>query len=280
MNKPRRRTPTPYQLQRRLQGKILTWLLLGVIVVFVGLSIVQKDREFSDSENRKLAQVPGVADLKDGTFLKDLGTYMADQFPFRDGWISLNFKMNTLLGQKEANGVYLCKNDTLMQIPAEPNYTQRERNLAAMDSFAAAYPDVKMYAAVVPNAVTINPELLPKNAPVRDQMADLSAIQAGLHKVSFLDVTPTLLSHKDESLYYRTDHHWTSRAAFYAFQSMAPAMNLLVPGEEGFTVFPVSNTFEGTLASKSGSHKAKDTVEIYVPLSNIDYYVTYADSGK
>ena len=57
-------------------------------------------------------------------------------------------------------------------------------------------------------------------------------------------------------------------------------MNILVPDASGYEVYPVSNTFEGTLSSKSGSHKAQDTVEIYVPNSDIDYYVTYADTGE
>ena len=41
----------------------------------------------------------------------------------------------------------------------------------------------------------------------------------------------------------------------------------------------VSTTFEGTLSSKSGSHTALDTVEIYVPQTNISYYVTYNEDS-
>jgi electron transport complex protein RnfD len=39
----------------------------------------------------------------------------------------------------------------------------------------------------------------------------------------------------------------------------------------------VSNTFEGTLSSKSGSHGVKDRVEIFAPQTDIEYYVTYGD---
>ena len=278
--RPRRRSLTPYQIHRRLQGRLLSALLLGTVVIFLAVGLIQKDREFSDSENRKLAQVPGLAQLKDGTYFSGLGDYVADQFPFRDQWISLSLGMNTLLGQKEANGVYLCEDDYLMQIPSEPNAEQVTKNLRAAEAFAAAYPDVPMYMTVVPNAVTIHADKLPKNAPVRDQLADLQTITSQLSSVKFLDVTGALMNHSDEYLFYKTDHHWTSLAAFYAFQDMASSMGLMVPDQNAYTVYPVSNTFEGTLSSKSGSHKAQDTVEIYVPTTSIDYYVTYADTGE
>ena len=42
-----------------------------------------------------------------------------------------------------------------------------------------------------------------------------------------------------------------------------------------YQVYTVSNTFEGTLSSKSGSHKVKDTVQVIVPNTQIEYYVTY-----
>ena len=42
----------------------------------------------------------------------------------------------------------------------------------------------------------------------------------------------------------------------------------------------VSDSFEGTLSSKSGSHKTTDTVQVYIPQSQIRYYVTYSDSTE
>lgn len=272
--KTRRRTP--YQIHRRLQGRLLTWLLLGTIAFFLILGGIQKDREFSESENRNLQQFPQVS----RSFLKDMGSYLADQFPFRDGWISLNLKVNTLLGQKEANGVYLGQDDYLLQIPGTPNEEQLARNLQAVDAFAAAYPEVHMSMTIVPNAVTILADKLPENAPVRDQAADLQNIAGKLRNVEFLDVSPALLNRKDEPLFYKTDHHWTSLGAYYAFQSIAPAYGIVPPELASYHIYPVSDSFEGTLASKSGSHRVKDRVEIFVPEAYIDYYVNYADTGE
>ena len=277
---PVRRRRTPYQRNRSLQGRLLALLLVGTVAVFVLLGLLQKDRSFSDSENRKLASFPEASAWKDGSFLRELGAYTADQFPFRDGWISLNLRMNQMLGSREANGVYLCSNDYLMQVPGEPNEAQLSRNLEAVNAFAAAHPGLNAYMTVVPNAVTVLSDYLPANAPVRDQAADLAGIAEKLQNVSFLDVTQALTDHKDEYLFYRTDHHWTSLGALYAFRSMAPAMNLPQAETAEYTVYPVSRTFEGTLSSRSGSHRTTDTVEIYIPRTEIDYYVSNPGTGE
>ena len=277
---PRRRTP--FQVNRRLQAQYLSWLLVLTMLLGIGTGILVKDREFSDSENRMLAQFPEISfsSLLDGSFLEGLGDYTADQFPGRDAWITLNLKMNMALGQKEFNGVYLCEDGYLIQIPQEPNWVQAERNLAAAETFAAKYPDLNMVMTVAPNAVTVLRDLLSANAPARDQREDIAWIQGQLNAVQFCDVTDALAAHSDEYIFYKTDHHWTSLGAKYAFYAMAERMNLEPIKESDYTAYPVSNTFQGTLSSKSGSHTSSDTVEIYIPHSGIDYYVTYADTGE
>ena len=275
---PKRRTP--YQRNRRLQGQWLSYLLVGIIVLFLVLSLLLPDKEFSESENRSLAQFPGLSDVTDGTILEDLGDWFADQFPARDLWMSLNLSVNRLLGQKESSGVYLCEDDCLMQVPSEPNGPQVERNLAAINAFGESHPDLNLVMCIVPNAVTVHADKLPANAPVRDQAADLAMLKNGLTTGTFVDVTATLKAHADEYLFYKTDHHWTSLGAYYAFTDIGPALDILTPVRENYTIYPVSTTFEGTLSSKSGSHAVLDTVEIYVADTDIDYYVTYADTGE
>lgn len=275
------RRRTPLQLNRRLQGQLLSWLLIIMIVGFLAAGLVIKDKDFSDTENRNLTHFPKLtfSGVVDGSFLQNLGDYVADQFPGRDFWISVNLKASQLLGQKEASGVYLC-GDHLIQIPSEPNWEQAERNLAAVDAFSEKYPELNMVMSVVPNSVVINSALLPENAPVRDQLEDLQWIDDQLEKVPFVDVTEALQDHDDEYLYYKTDHHWTSLAAKYAFHALAEPMGIRPVEESAYTSYLVSNSFEGTLSSKSGSHAAKDSVEIYIPHTNIDYYVAYADTGE
>ena len=275
VNRPQRRSPVTRN--RRLQGQYLSWLLLGTVALFLVLGIFLPDREFSESENRKLASFPEISlsSLTDGSFLSGLGDYVADQFPGRDLWMSLNLTFNRILGQKESSGVYLCEDNYLMQVPSAPNEAQLKRNLDAINDFSAYHPNLNTVVTIVPNAVTIHADKLPENAPVRDQKADLNQIRFDLAGMNFVDVTQVLSDHSDESLFYRTDHHWTSLAAHYTFEIIAPYFDIEAPAWASYKVYTVSNSFEGTLSSKSGSHSVKDVVQVYAPATNIEYYVTY-----
>ena len=133
---------------------------------------------------------------------------------------------------------------------------------------------MNMVMCVAPNAVTVLAEKLPENAPVRDQKADLAYIQEGV-SIPFVDVTKALRMHRSEYLFYKTDHHWTSLAAAYAFEQIAPYLDVAAPELHTYKTYTVSTSFEGTLSSKSGSHEARDVVEIYVPDTTIDYFVQY-----
>ena len=45
-----------------------------------------------------------------------------------------------------------------------------------------------------------------------------------------------------------------------------------------YDIYTVTDSFEGTLSSKSGSHKTTDTIQIYEAKQQDSYYVTYSDS--
>ena len=274
------RKHSPSRQNRRLLERYLSILLVGIVCFFSVLGLMLRDRDYSESENRSLAQMPkfSVSALTDGSYLSALGTYVADQFPFRDGWISLNLAMNQALGQKEASGIYLCRDGYLMQIPGESNETQLARNLAAINTFGKGNPNLNIVMSVIPNAVTVHSDKLPNNAPVRDQLADLKNIQSNLTGAKFADVTDILKEHREETLFYRTDHHWTSLGACYALQEIGSVLNIPAPAPSEYTVYTVSDSFEGTLSSKSGSHRAEDVVELFVPKTDIEYYVTYESS--
>ena len=175
--------------------------------------------------------------------------------------------------------MYLCSGDYLMEPPAAPAAGSYERNLEAVNAFAARHTDLRLNMAVIPNAACILADKLPKNAPVRDQSADLTALAGSLQGISFLDVSAALSAHTDEQLYYRTDHHWTSLGARYAFEAMAEKLGIPQP-VQNYDTYTVSTTFEGTLASRSGSHAAYDTVELYVPQTDVEYYVSYGDAAE
>ena len=196
---PRRSRRLAYQRARLQQGLLMSVILLGTILCLTLGSLLTPDRTYSDSENRKLAQFPKLSwsAVKDGSWFSDLESYTADQFAGRDFWIALRLRFLKLTGQKESNGVYLCSGDYLMEPPAAPTAGSYERNLEAVNAFAARHTDLRLNMAVIPNAACILADKLPKDAPVRDQSADLTALADSLQGISFLNVSDALSAHTE-----------------------------------------------------------------------------------
>ena len=225
-----------------------------------------------------LAQKPAptLASLADGSFAEGLERWYADQFPGRDLWITADLTFQRALGVREMNGVYLGADGYLLEAPAQEDAAQLGQTEAAICAFAAQHPDIRLTAAIVPNAWGVLSGKLPAGAPVEDQKALIDAIDQAMPDVRTANLTEALRSRRSEPLYYRTDHHWTSLAARYAFETLSAQLDL--QPVRSYTVYPVSDSFEGTLAAKTGSHAALDTIEIYVPDTDVQYAVTYADT--
>ncbi len=289
----RKRKMTPEERQIRKQklfyhrsSKIyikMAGIFLVFLIVAFAFNLFSKDKKYSESENRMLAQKPvfSMANLTSGKYMKDMEDYVTDQFFIRDKWINLKVLEDLALGKKESNGVYIGKKDYLMEIPTAPNQKALDNNLDAISNFSASHPDINTVMTLIPNAAYIYDHLIPRNAPVRDQEKDIKYVMNAVStSLNFVDLTKTMSSHKEEDIYYKTDHHWTTLGARYAFDALSTALGIEKPTQE-YKIYPVTHSFQGTLASKSGYDKALDTIEIYVPQGvNTDCVVNFTDEGK
>lgn len=262
----------------KITGIFLLFLLLAGV-----FNLFSKDKEFSETENRMLAQKPefSFSSLASGKYMSDIEAYVTDQFFIRDKWISLKLLQDMALGKRESNGVYIGKNDYLLEVPSAPNQKSLDANLKAISSFAIRHQEAKAVMSLVPNAAYICDQLTPKNAPVRNQEKDIEHIKKTLSSsLNYVDLTRTMSNHKTEPIYYKTDHHWTSLGAKYAFDTLYVALDIKDPVQL-YDIYPVTHSFSGTLAAKSGYDKAKDTIEIYVPKDvDTDYIVNYVDEQE
>lgn len=261
----------------------VSMIFLVTIVLVNVINILTPDKDKSLNESRALQGFPSLSlsSLMDGTFGSQLEDYVSDQFFLRDNWITLKLNGDKALGKKETNGVILGKNGYLMEDPDEINYTNVDKNIAALNTFAQANTGLRINMAIIPNNVTTMKDYLPKNIPVHDQTEDLAYLKKNLDaSIHFSDTTATLKAHQNDYIYYRTDHHWTSLGAYYAFMDMASDLNISDP-ISSYNVYTVTDSFEGTMSSKSGSHikKYRDSIEIYSPAgTDTQFYVLYNDT--
>ena len=256
---------------------------LGFAVLLAGFTVANyfhKDTAFSDTENRMLQQKPvfSWADLADGRFMGNFEKYQTDQFILRREWIRLQTAADRLLGKNKSGDVYLGEGQ-LLEEPSKLSENVWE-NLDAIGAFCRNQTGVKCYLMLVPDAASVQREKLPAYAPVADQEEQLEKIRSYLEKkenpVTEIPLYEMLREHREESLYYRTDHHWTTLGARYAYQSAAGQMEL--PGAENGEekkLYPVSDSFQGTLAARSGYRVPDDTIEVYWPDQKEELVVTY-----
>ena len=197
-------TPEQKQMARRrriLQGRAAQGICIlaafaAISLFAAGWLLLRQDRTFSDSENRMLAQKPSLtlASLADGSFAEGLERWYADQFPGRDLWITADLTFQRALGVREMNGVYLGADGYLLEAPAQEDAAQLGQTEAAICAFAAQHPDIRLTAAIVPNAWGVLSEKLPAGAPVEDQKALIDAIDQAMPDVRTANLTEALRS--------------------------------------------------------------------------------------
>ena len=265
--------------------KIIGLLFILILFVFMVINIAVPDREMSEKENRMLAERPSLTmgTVMNGDFMEQWENYQSDQFAGRDFWRGVKIFLDRLGGARMENGVYIGKGGQLLEEIEVPDDGQSEANLSAIADFAEKYPDIQTSVMLVPDAACILSDSLPAFAGVEDQRQLLGVAEQRLgDSVNWIDAVSVLNNHVSDKLYYKTDHHWTTLAAFYVFRESAASLG--IDGEVGdnFASYTISNDFNGVLAAKSGvGLSEKETIDIYAPTQgDDDVVVSYVDEGR
>ena len=264
---------------------IIGMLFILVLFLFMFINLAVPDREMSEKENRMLETRPvlSMSTVLDGGFMEQWENYQSDQFAGRDFWRSVKVFLDRLGGSKMENGVYIGKSGQLLEEIEVPDDGQSEANLSAIVDFAEKYPDVQTSVMLVPDAACILSDRLPAFAGVEDQKQLLGVAEQRLgDDVNWIDAVSVLNNHVSDKLYYKTDHHWTTLAAFYVFRESAVSLGIDGEVGENFASYTISDDFNGVLASKSGvGLSEKETIDIYVPTQgDDDVVVNYVDEGR
>ncbi len=266
-------------------------LFFGVFIFLVVGNVFHKDKTFSETENRMLAERPelSVDGLLSGRFESDYETYINDQFVFREAWVYLKGLADTVSGKQESNGVFRGSDGYLIENFVSPDAENVEKIQKALGAFKEKYPDLKQYFLLAPTAVNIMEKNLPVGAPVGDQDLWMDQVYDSVTENGFLpiDIREHFAECRDNKvqLYYRTDHHWTTRGAYEAFVQAAPVMEITeqIPEYRGMTV---SDEFRGTLSAKSGFRmNKKEEIEVQpweegLPGSVVTYVSEQKKSGS
>lgn len=235
-------------------------------------TLLSSDKEFSDMENRELAQKPVFSgkSFLDCKYQDNYEEWLNDQFFWRDGWSFVATNLQAAFGKKDINGVYLGKNGCLLEKYQETDFEQEQVNentgyLSKFLNYAVKhYGEDHVHCMMLPSKAGALPDSLPVFAGPFDTGKVLKRLKDSLDEPDvLLDAGYMLRKHQKEYIYYRTDHHWTTLGAYYAWTQFAEAAGLPVEGLGHYQRETVFTGFYGTTYNKAHIRVAPDSVELF-----------------
>lgn len=258
---------------------IFALLWSGLIIC----NLAKPEKRFSENENRFLAELPKYTNEKllNGEFMNGLDEYINDQFVFRDHWISLKTMAERAMLKPDINSVYFAKDDYLIEKhdKSDVSEEQAEKNKERLIEFVKKYVEKlgedHVNVMLVPTASEILKDKLPPFATGYDQDAYINEVIEALPEGTFIDIRNNFNQHKDEYIYYRTDHHWTALGAFYAYEQWAREAGFTPLSKEQFDITLGSDQFYGTLHSKVNVNVKPDEIYLYQIKKDMNYQLLY-----
>ncbi len=266
-------------MKKDRNNRIISFLFILILGAGLLSYVIIEDRGFSENENRYLSERPSFSleNFVSGKFTEDVEKYADDQMVLRDQLIEIKTSIMTGLGARDINGVYIGKDDYLIEkiLDKDFNQEQLDRNLASVSKFIEANRDKDPAVMVVPTSGLILRDKLPKHAGIYDQNKALDQIGKELGQDVFIDTRQSLKENKDQYIYYKTDHHWTSLGAFYGYKDLMESKGL-TRNIDSYTRENIAGDFKGSLYSKIlNRNSVEDSLEIFRPGEEVAYKVSY-----
>lgn len=260
--------------------------IFSLIIIALSLfSLLKTDTVFSENENRVLAQKPAISlkTVLDGSFEADFEEYISDQFCFRDAWIRLKTLSEIALLKKDINGVYIGRDDYLIEMHEDIDTTAAYQNadyvLEFIKDSIQSLGSENVHMMLVPTASAVLTDYLVSHTVDFDQDSLIDYVKYSIAD-NFIDVRDELKAHQGDYVYYRTDHHWTSYGAYLSYVKWAKECGFEPYAEEDFDIEVFSEEFLGSTFSKINYAKRKDTIELYKLKENITYSVNINNGQK
>lgn len=232
--------------------KCIQFLPLLLLLLCASSVLFGTDLVISADEKRPLAARPEIsaASVLDGSYMKELETWMNDQFPLRDTLRGIRANTETrILGKSDSSGYYIAEGG-IYKLEAE----LKEKNIVrAAQSFAAIadsyFPESDVYYAIIPDKSDYLDA--PGDYPRLDYGEIESLMTEHMAGASYIPLSDTLT----KGDYYNTDPHWRQekiqRTADRLLDVMRAVQKTHVEGQEKSVKTAVSS-FRGSYAGASG----------------------------
>lgn len=246
-------------------------LLITFATLIVGIStvdMVKADKSFSELENRVLSKKPTLTskNFLAGEYSGKYEKYINDQFLFRNSWIDLKSRAEYALGKIENNGIIYGKDSYMFEKFDSLNEDTLTKNVDSIKVFMEKY-NLPTTFALIPNSYMILGNKLPKGSVLLNQFDYINTIYQFLDKsaIRSIDLSNILSEHKEDYIYYRTDHHWTTYGAYLGYTTFVQSLGLSPVNLETLNTTNVTD-FYGTYFSKTKLFNALSDTITYYPM--------------
>lgn len=265
-------------MKKSLLFDILLLTTVGALLFGVGLSIfIIPKPNFSETENKYLASFPSFSfgALKDGSFSRQLSLFCSDRIPARQRLISLSASAELLLGKNENNGIIFGKDGYLIPKGEYRDPSTAEKNLAFIDGIKEKSDalGIPFLCALAPRSIDVMSASLPTlYGGDREKIWSFALCD----RPWIVDLRAPL---SKDGVWYRTDHHWTTKGAFLAYTEISKNLGTIPYAEEHFKIHTVCSDFFGTSHSRVGGIWGRaDSIELYRYSGDEDFTLSIPQS--
>lgn len=296
--------------------KMILFAAVMVILALIGLAFFARP-ERSENEKRDLTKFPEftLESFLSGEYTNQIALWYSDTFPLREPMIEANGAMESLYGIRDEQVIGGGNADDIptdnpsdivfnptddgkgesvegMYLNGDTAYQLYFFNQQNSDSYVSLIND---FAAQVKGTANVYDLIAPLHYQIAlsaDTVKKYNASDCGeaidymysnlSDDVIAVDALPHMISHNDEYLYFRTDHHWTARGAYYAYVAFCEAKGIAPTKLQEYESLQFKG-FLGTLYANANQPSAMksnpDYVEAFVP-NGINEETVYDSDGN
>lgn len=240
-------------------------VFFGILLAMPIITAILPKKTFSEIENTSLEKMPelSVKNVYNRSYMNKLEKYVSDHFAGRIGWIKIKTNLENALGKYEQNGIYILEN-RLVERVSEPDNEAVGKTISAVNTFAEKN-ELPVFFMLVPTSAEIYADELPENAPNVNQKSFTEYVYGRLDKtINTIDVYTAMNTNREKYIYYRTDHHWTTLGAYFAYAAAGKKMGYVPAPEDMYDVEHAGTDFRGTFYSKALYDGIEpDTLDLY-----------------
>lgn len=286
----------------RLTDTAVGFLIIVLFALGLNIGAIFSKETVSEQENRTLETKP-VFTLQayfSGEYTSQWERYMNDHVPGREAFIQMSDWLEDIVAWKTENSVRIEQTiaDIGVQEPSDAVEMQgilvlsnRVRELYQYDAIAEQQyiQAVNAYASWLPEEIQCYHMLIPmpiafekteyQNLSDNQQNAIENVYRQLDNRIQPIDVYTSLSEHSNETLYFRTDHHWTALGARYGAEAFASVAQTALPSLQQYTAYTLED-YTGPLGISHSTEQMKeypDEVIYYLhqnknPMAQMYYY--------